>query len=89
MRIDAFNRVSQLYQANSTKKTSSSGKSGRPDSVEISRLGRDAQVARAAVAKAPDIREDVVADIRQRMSDGTYQIDMDALADKLLDGYLL
>lgn len=41
------------------------------------------------MAKAPDIREDVVADIRQRMSDGTYQIDMDALADKLLDGCLL
>lgn len=87
MRIDAFNRVSQLYQANSTKKTVSYGKTSRPDSVEISQIGRDVQVARAAVSKTPDIREDIVADIKSRMAAGTYEMDMDALADKLLDGY--
>lgn len=88
MRIDAFNRVSQLYQANSTKKTLNTGKKGSPDRVEISRLGQDVQAARAAVAKAPDIREDRVAAIRERMDAGTYTLDMDALADKLLTGYI-
>lgn len=87
MRIDAFNRVSQLYRANSTKKTLSTGKKGDPDRVEISQMGHDVQVARAAVAKAPDIREDKVAAIKERMDAGTYSIDMDALADKLLAGY--
>ena len=41
MRVDAFNRVSQLYQANSTKKTMSAGKKGAKDCVEISRLGQE------------------------------------------------
>lgn len=87
MRIDAFNRVSQLYQANSTKKTLSAGKKGNSDRVEISRLGQDVQAARAAVAKAPDIREERVAAIKERMAAGAYTVDMDALADKLLTGY--
>ena len=87
MRIDACNRVSQLYQANSTKKSVNSKKSGKSDRVEISQTGRDVQVARAAVAKAPDVRENLVADIKQKMVAGTYQMDMDALADKLLTGY--
>ena len=56
MRIDACNRVSQLYKANSTKKSVNSKKSGKSDRVEISQTGRDVQVARAAVAKAPDVR---------------------------------
>ena len=80
MRIDACNRVSQLYQANSTKKSVNSKKSGKSDRVDV-------QVARAAVAKAPDVRENLVADIKQKMAAGTYQMDMDALADKLLTGY--
>lgn len=87
MRIDAFNRVSRLYQANSTKKTLKTGKKSDPDRVEISQLGRDVQVARAAVAKTPDIREERVMAIREKMEAGTYSVDMDALADKLLTGY--
>lgn len=89
MRIDAFNRVSQLYQSNSTKKLTSTSKSSNPDSVEISRLGRDIQTAKAAVEKTPSVRTEKVADIKARMDAGTYKTDMDALADKLLDGYLL
>ncbi|MBQ9119628.1 MAG: flagellar biosynthesis anti-sigma factor FlgM [Lachnospiraceae bacterium] len=88
MRIDAFNRVSQLYQNNSTRNIAKAGKTTQPDRVEISQMGKDYQVAKAAVEKAPEIREDVVADIRERMANGTYQMDMDALADKLLSGYI-
>lgn len=88
MRIDAFNRVSQLYQSNSTKKIKSSEKTGRPDSVEISKIGRDYQTVKAALEKTPDIREDLVADIKGKMDAGTYKIDMDALAEKLLAGYI-
>lgn len=86
MRIDAFNRVSQLYQNNSTRKVSKSGQTGKADFVEISQAGRDFQVAKAAVKSAPDIREDIVADIKSRMENGTYQMDMDALAEKLISG---
>ncbi len=84
MRIDAINRVSQLYQANSTKRVAKAGSVERFDSVQISQMGKDYQVAKAAVAATPDVRTDLVNDIKQRMQDGTYDVSMEMLADKLL-----
>ena len=65
MRIDAYNQVSMVYaaagktQAKKTAKTS-----GAEDKLEISQLGRDYQVAKAAVAQADDVREDRVAEVK-------------------------
>ena len=84
MRIDAISRVSQLYQANSTKKVAKAGSVEKFDSVQISQMGKDYQVAKAAVAATPDVRTDLVNDIKQRMQDGTYDVSMEMLADKLL-----
>ncbi len=84
MRIDAINRVSQLYQANSTKKVAKANNTVKFDSVQISQMGKDYQVAKAAVAATPDVRTDLVADIKTRMQNGTYDVSMEMLADKLL-----
>ena len=84
MRIDAINRVSQLYQANSTKKVAKAKSTEKYDSVQISQMGKDYQVAKAAVAAAPDVRTDLVNDIKTRMQNGTYDVSMEMLADKLL-----
>lgn len=84
MRIDAVNRVSQLYQANSTKKLAKQNKTEKYDTVQISQMGKDYQVAKAAVAAAPDVRAELVEDIKSRMQNGTYSLSMEKLADKLL-----
>lgn len=84
MRIDAVNRVSQLYQANSTKKVAKTSNTEKYDSVQISQMGKDYQVAKAAVAATPDVRTDLVNDIKTRMQNGTYDVSMEMLADKLM-----
>lgn len=84
MRIDAINRVSQIYQANSTKKVVGAKKEDRYDTVQISQAGKDYQVAKLAAAAAPDVRTDLVNDIKTRMQNGTYDLSMEKLADKLL-----
>lgn len=84
MRIDAINRVSQLYQTNSTKKVAKANDVAKYDSVQISQMGKDYQVAKAAVAATPDVRTDLVNDIKSRMENGTYDVSMEMLADKLL-----
>lgn len=84
MRIDAVNRVSQLYQANSTKKVAKQTRTEKYDSVQISQMGKDYQVAKAAVAATPDVRTDLVNDIKTRMQNGTYDVSMEMLADKLM-----
>jgi len=87
MRIDAFNKVSQLYQTNSTKKVANPNSMRTSDKLEISQIGKDIQVAKTAVASTPDIREAKVNDIKQQIASGTYNVQMDDVADKLLDSY--
>ena len=89
MRIEAYNQVAQLYQTSNTKNVSQASKAngmGR-DEVQISSTGRDYHVAKAAVSEAADIREDLVADIKARIKDGTYDVSPDDFAEKLLSQY--
>ena len=89
MRIEAYNQVAQLYQTSNTKNVASTSKAssmGR-DEVQISSTGRDIQVAKQSVSEASDIREDLVADIKQQIKDGTYEVSTDDFADKLLAQY--
>ena len=86
MRIDAMSKVSQLYQSNTTKKVAKTESARRTDRVEISRAGMEFQIAQQAVHAAPDIREDKVQALKEQMQAGTYNISMDDLAEKLLNG---
>ncbi|MBQ7147540.1 MAG: flagellar biosynthesis anti-sigma factor FlgM [Pseudobutyrivibrio sp.] len=89
MRIEAYNQVAQLYQTSNTKNTTQAAKTngmGR-DQVQISSTGKDYHVAKAAVSEASDIREDLVADIKARIKDGTYDVSTDDFAEKLLSQY--
>lgn len=87
MRVDAFNKVSQLYQANSTKKVTSASAVSQKDRVEISRMGKDYQIAKQAVANTPDIREDKVAALKQKIASGNYNVNAEELADKMVESY--
>ena len=90
MRIDAMSEVSQLYQSNGTKRKTGVAKSAyTKDSVEISEFGKDLQVAKQAVAQAEDVRMDKVQELKARIANGTYNVPMGALADKLLSGFIL
>ena len=87
MRIDAFNKVCQLYQANSVKNTSKTRGGSFSDKLEISQMGKDYQVAKQIVAQTPDIREDKVKEIKQRIEAGTYEVSDEDLAQKLVEAY--
>jgi negative regulator of flagellin synthesis FlgM len=87
MRIDAFNKVSQLYSTSSVKNTAKTKSSSFKDLLEISQTGKDYQTARQIVARTPDVREDRVNDIKQQMAAGTYDVSAQEVADKLVDSY--
>ncbi len=87
MRIDAYNKIAQLYQTNTIKKISPVSGVSATDKVEISRVGRDYQVAKAAVQNASDIRTDKVNDIKKRMETGTYNISANEVANKIVDSF--
>ena len=88
MRIDAYMQVNQLYQANKPRAAAKSSYSATTDSLEISSLGKDYQVAKKATSEASDIREDKVKDIMERMKAGTYNVSIEDVAENLADRLL-
>ncbi len=88
MRIEAYNQVQQLYQTKHTGKTQKSAAAGRTDRLQISSFGKDIQTAKAAVASAPDIREELTAPIKAKIQDGTYEVSNESFAEKLMQKYM-
>ena len=89
MRIDAYNQIQQVYGAKKTgksdeKKTVSSS---FRDQLILSSAAKDAAAARSAVANAPDVREDLVGSLKQRIESGAYEVSADDFAAKLLGKY--
>ena len=87
MRIDAYNAISQTYGAKGKYKAGAAAKTSSSDKIEISNFGRELQVAKQAVAAAPDIRADRVSEIKSRIENGTYNVSGESFAEKLLAKY--
>ena len=60
--------------------------SPRVDTVTLSANARAVAAAREAVKATPDVRAEKVAEIKQRVSDGTYTVSSSVLARKMLKG---
>ena len=87
MRIQAYTQVQQLYQSSKVKSSQKTGSVAQTDKVQISSFGKDIQTAKAAVAGSADIREDVTAPIKAQIQAGTYEVNAESFADKLLKKY--
>jgi flagellar biosynthesis anti-sigma factor FlgM len=61
-----------------------------PDAVksDISAKGKDFSAARGAALSASDTREDKIAELKRRISEGKYQVDADKVADRLVNEHL-
>lgn len=84
MRIEAYNQVQQLYQPKQLNRAQQTGGVSHKDQLQISNTGKDYQTAKAAVSGAADIREELMASVRARIENGTYNVDPTAFAEKLL-----
>ncbi len=85
MRIEAYNAVSQIYQANkATSVKKAQGAYSQSDKIEFSDVAKTYQTAKTAVASAPDVRADKIAEIKAQMEAGTYKISSEAVADKII-----
>lgn len=90
MRIDAYNQINQVYGIGKTKKTGKAGKTGNvntTDQVSFSTVGRDMQIAKAALANVPDVRQDKVDALKSAIQNGTYQVSNESFAEKLVSAY--
>ena len=85
MKINAYNmQVQQIYNTKKPGSVKMNAAVGKADGVVISNIGREFQVAKQAVAGAPDIRTDITEPIRAAVNNGTYEVSGEKFADKLL-----
>ena len=87
MRIDAINKVNQLYQATKPKKAKETGSAKKKKKYEVSKSGQDYQTAKTAIKASPDIREDKVSRIKDALATGTYNVSAQEIADKMVSRY--
>ena len=90
MRIGTYNMISQIYGSNSAKKSTTANSTGYAsfrDEVSFSSMGKDMQVAKNALSAVPNTRADLVSDIKSRMDNGTYEVDTDDFAEKLMKAF--
>lgn len=89
MRIDAYNQIQQIY---GTKKVTKVGEkkttaASFKDQLMLSATAQDASIAKQALSGIPDVREDLVNSVKERIDNGTYEVDAEDFAGKLLEKY--
>ncbi|WP_185231312.1 flagellar biosynthesis anti-sigma factor FlgM [Teredinibacter franksiae] len=68
------------------EKTDAQGSNAHsPDSVSLSSAGQNLAKLEAELAQAPDVDEAKVAEARTALANGSYTVDAETIASKLLD----
>ena len=88
MRVEAYTQVQQLYNSSKkTVKTPAASAVSKSDQIQISSIGKDFQIAKAAVKASSDVREDVIAPLKAEMQSGSYYVSGESFAERLLQKY--
>ncbi len=87
MRIEAYNQVQQLYRSSAPQPVKKENKTSFSAQLQISSTGKDIQTAKQALASTSDVREDLVASLKEKINNGTYNVDAESFAAKLFERY--
>lgn len=61
----------------------------KADTVALSNAAKNIQEAQKQLEAIPDVRDDKVAQLKEQIENGTYEIDEEKIADKMLKDSLL
>ncbi|WP_069998882.1 flagellar biosynthesis anti-sigma factor FlgM [Cellulosilyticum sp. I15G10I2] len=84
MRIDQINNIYETYKKQSVSGAKPIAKTQKKDQVELSETAKDFQRVYKLLNATPDIREDKVNEIKDRISSGTYSVKAEEVTDKIL-----
>lgn len=87
MRVDAVNQISQIYKPSSAKKVNKAGAVSNKDAYEVSQFAKEYQIAKNAVNKTSDVREDKVAEIKEALASGSYNVSAQEIAEKMVSKF--
>lgn len=84
MKISNISQISNIYQKNSKIKSNSKNLSSSKDDLTLSSQALDYKKAFSSIKKLPDIRQDKVDLISEKIKNGTYNIPIEQVAEKML-----
>lgn len=89
-----INQAIKLYENKSVKKTeqkntAAQGASLGPDKADLSQEGRLLSLAQQKLKEVPDVRADLVNELKQSIANGTYKVNEDEIAEKILGRVLI
>ncbi len=87
MRVDALNRIHEVYKSQSTKNIKKTNKTNGADQVELSSTAKDFNEILKMLTDVPDIRQDKVDDLRNQINSGTYNVRSEEVAKKIMSQF--
>ena len=76
-------KINQYYKQLQQKQTEN--KKTKDDSTQISAKAKEIMTARAELKEMPQVREEKVAALKEKVQSGNYQVDSKAVAAKILN----
>lgn len=73
-------------EANQAAATQPAAAAGQTDHIVLSPQASEIQAAHEALAQTPEVRTELVARLKAEVAAGTYQVNPESIADKLLSG---
>jgi negative regulator of flagellin synthesis FlgM len=87
--IDSYvNQVQDKDKVDSTSEQPEKQKT-KADTVVLSDMAKTVQEAQTQLDSIPDVRKDKVAELKEQVENGTYEIDAPKIAEKMLRDSLL
>ena len=88
--VSGTKKSGRAAEADLAKKAPSSAASqaSGDTNTEISAKGKEFAKAKAVASGAPDVHEEKIAELKKRIAAGKYNVDADAIADKMVDEHL-
>ena len=89
IQIDAY--VNQVHEKNKVDPPNdkAGNAAAKTDTVVISDAAKRIQEIRSQLDEIPDVREEKVAQLRQQIENGTYEIKPDKIAEKIISEGLI
>lgn len=76
---------SQNSQAPTGEQSKAQGAAARGDNVSLSNQAKNLKQLEQKLGEAPEMDDDRIAEIRSALEDGTYKVDAEKLAQKMLE----
>ena len=87
--IEAYVNNVQDKKTAQTPKDKTANQGVKTDTVDISDTAKRVSAARDELNRIPDVREEKVAALKKEIENGTYKVDSEEIAEKMLkDGIL-